>query len=78
MSGHNNSITFNLDISSEEFLHYYKGVIQNVIVTTNENRTIQFPATFIQKFLSHDGVRGRFRLIYDQNHKLVSIDRVSN
>ena len=77
MSGNNNSISFELNISNEDFLNYYIGVVKNVVVTTADNKTFQFPASFIQKFLCHDGIRGKFKLIYDQNHKLVSINRLS-
>jgi len=77
MNGNNNSISFELNISSEEYLPYYKGIVKNVVVTTADNKTIQFPASFIQKFLSHDGIRGKFKLIFDHDHKLISIDRLN-
>jgi len=68
---------FELDISQEQFLHYYKGNVSQVLVTSLDNIKIQFPAQFIQKFVTHNGIKGRFRIIFDENNKLVSLNRVN-
>lgn len=70
------TLYFDLDISKEQFLQYYQGDVSYVMVTTSDNMTVQFPAHFIRKFVSHTGIKGRFRIIYDENNKLVSISKV--
>jgi len=69
-------VYFNIDISEHEYIDYYRGKAKNVIVTTEDNRTIQFPARLLQQFVQHTGIKGRFRIIYSSENKLISIDRV--
>jgi hypothetical protein len=71
------TLYFNLDISHDEFLCYYKGIVNQVIVTTADNTKIQFPVQFIKKFVRHDGIHGRFKIVYDENNKLVSLDKLA-
>jgi len=37
---------------------------------------IKFPASSLRQFLTHEGVSGRFRLLFDENHKLISIEKI--
>ena len=64
-----------MDLDYAECLLYYSGQINQVIVTTEDHINIQFPAQFIRRFVQADGVHGRFRLVFDGNNKLVSLDR---
>ncbi|HEC29072.1 MAG TPA: DUF2835 family protein [Gammaproteobacteria bacterium] len=75
MSNEKNVQYFDLDISRDEFIYYYNGTVKNILVTTMENKKVQFPASMVQKFVDHYGVRGRFKIIYDNNNKLISINR---
>ena len=77
MNRQSTTLYFNLDISHEQCLLYYQGTIHHVMVTTDDNIKIQFPAQFIHKFVRQDGVRGRFRLVFDENNKLLSLDRIN-
>jgi hypothetical protein len=45
------------------------------MVSTDDDIKIQFPAQFIHKFVRQNGIHGRFRLVFDENNKLVSLDR---
>ncbi|NOX52737.1 MAG: DUF2835 domain-containing protein, partial [Gammaproteobacteria bacterium] len=38
---------------------------------------VQFPINALRRFVEHDGVRGRFRLVTDQEHRLRRVERVS-
>jgi len=71
------TLYFNLDISHEEILCYYKGIVNQVIVTAADNTKIQFPVQFIKKYVEHNGVHGRFKIVYDENNKLVSLDKLT-
>jgi len=69
-------LLISLDISPEEFLRYYEGRANAVIATAQDGRRVQFPANILRRFLTANGVCGRFRLRYDDKNRLVSISRV--
>jgi hypothetical protein len=68
---------FSLHISHDEFLRVYQGRARYVIVTDDTGRRVQLPASRFLPFVSTLGVRGRFRLITDDDHKFVSLERLS-
>ncbi|EEZ00089.1 hypothetical protein VOA_000137 [Vibrio sp. RC586] len=65
---------FSLNISYQTFLAHYSGAASNVIVTTEQGLKLQLPATRLRPFLSHIGVKGRFRLTTDQNNRFVKLE----
>lgn len=67
------SVRFRLAISSEEYLAFYRGSAQEVVVRADDNRVVRFPASAIREFVTHDGVSGVFEIVFDDNNKLVSI-----
>lgn len=73
-----NEIRFRIAISAQEYLRYYQGTADSVQITTSDGRLIRFPANALQKFVDRSGVNGSFRIVFDQNNKLVSVDRISN
>ena len=75
MSSDSQESFFSIDIKENEFISYYSGKVKNIIVRSEDNKTIQFPAQLLQQFVSHSGIKGRFRIRYGKNHKLLSIDR---
>ena len=70
-------MTFSLNISSEKYLHYYQGSAKAVVVTTDDGRTLKFPANNLQKFVTHDGIQGRFEVVFDRDNKIVNFRRIS-
>jgi hypothetical protein len=66
-----------LNISPEEFVEWYRGTAQVVIAQSEEGLTVQFPASILQRFVTKEGVQGRFELTYDEANRFVSIDRVN-
>ncbi len=73
-----NEVRFRIEISAQDYLRYYQGEIDAVQVKTSNGRVIQFPAGALQKYVDQNGVNGSFRIIYDENNKLVRLERVSN
>jgi hypothetical protein len=67
---------FSLNLSSHQVLGYYRGQVRTIVATLDDGRTIQFPASALQKVVNEEGVRGRFRLVMDANHKLQGLERV--
>lgn len=65
---------FSISITQAEFLPYYQGTVQNVVVTTTQGIKVQFPAMHLRKYLTSQGVRGHFCLT-TKNNKFVSIEK---
>ena len=70
------SIRFQLAISAEEYLAYYQGSAQVVVVRSEDNKTIRFPASAIREFVTHDGIFGDFEIAFDENNKLIAIQSI--
>jgi len=60
---------FDLDVSPEEYLNYYRGVLKQVMVRSTGGETVQFPASLLQPFLLPEGIHGRFILTCDEHFK---------
>ena len=73
---YSSSIRFRLAISAEEYLAYYQGGAREVVVRSDDNRIVRFPASAIRKFVTHDGIFGNFEITYDENNKLIAIQPI--
>jgi len=69
---------FRLGIEAEKYLAYYKGIARDIVVRSEDNINIKFPADAIRKFLTHEGVFGLFEIQFDENNKLIEIIKVSD
>lgn len=72
-----NEIRFRLAISAQEYLRYYQGEVDSVRVEIIGGKSFQFPANALQKHVDKSGVNGSFRIVFDDNHKMVSMERLS-
>jgi hypothetical protein len=70
-------IRFSLDLSSDEYLRYYRGSAQSVLVQAEDGRRVRLPAANLRPFLLADGIRGRFELSLNDNNSLLNIRRLS-
>ena len=70
------SIRFRLAISAEDYLAYYQGSAQEVVVRSDDNKIVRFPASAIRKFVTHDGIFGNFEMTFDENNKLIEIQAI--
>ena len=68
---------FTLDISPEKFQRYYEGSARFVHVLTDDGRTLGFPLTAIQKYVTHTGIQGYFEIVFDDQFKLVELKKIS-
>ena len=68
---------FQLRISPEAYLDYYRGRARAVVVTTDDGTSLQFPASFLLKFVTGAGIDGRFEILCDANHKCVEMKRLA-
>jgi hypothetical protein len=47
---------FQLHITPEEYLDYYRGTILHVITRCTDGQTVQFPASLLQRFVTVEGI----------------------
>ena len=70
------NLEFTLHFTPDEVLRYYRGEARTVVARLDDGRTVQFPAGALQKVVTPEGVHGRFRLRFDENHKFKGLERV--
>ena len=68
-------VTVRLNISPERFQAYYQGIVEHVVATASDGRTVKFPARVLRPFLSYQGVQGTFEITCDASMKFQSICR---
>ncbi len=70
-------VEFDLFISRDEYLKHYQTSGQaQVIVRAVDGRKVQFPASILQRFVLHEGVRGRFVIRFDPQGRFQAIERL--
>lgn len=70
-------IRFHLALPAEKYLAYYQGKARDIVVRSEDNRNIKFPASAIRNFLTHDGIFGLFEIQFDENNKLIRIKQIN-
>lgn len=70
-------VRFQLSLSTEKYMAYYKGQASSIQVRSLENKTIRFPASAIRPFLMHDGIHGVFEIHFDEHNKLKEIIKLN-
>ncbi len=66
---------FSLNISPSEYLRYYQGSAGRVIVRASDGRNLSIPAMKLRGFVTTEGIKGRFCIIVDQDHRFISLER---
>ena len=67
---------FQLNLSDQKYLDYYRGSIKQVLVQCTDGVTIEFPASLLTKFVTSTGVHGRFVLTCDDEQKGSELSRL--
>jgi hypothetical protein len=68
---------FQLRVSVNAYLDYYRGTVRQMIVRATTGHTIQFPASLLQEFVTTEGIHGTFVLTCDEHHKCVGLQRLA-
>lgn len=66
---------FNINITYDEFLPYYQGRVNTIVVMSTEGQRIQFPAIHIRKYLLSSGIKGYF-CMQTENNKFLLLERI--
>lgn len=69
-------LTFVLHITPDQYLAYYNGAAKTIAVKTEDGLSLKFPANALQKFITREGIHGRFKISFDQNNKLTGVSRL--
>ena len=69
---------FHLDLTPEEYLDYYRGVLRQVMVASKDGLTVQFPASLLQPFLTPEGIHGDFVLTCNERFKQADLKRLKD
>ncbi|MDF0752443.1 DUF2835 domain-containing protein [Marinobacter sp. 71-i] len=69
-------IIVDVDISPDEWIKLYEGTATDVHTTARDGRSVRFPARILSRFYLKDGIRGSFRIFFDDAGKFTSIERL--
>jgi hypothetical protein len=67
---------FELAITSEKYLDYYRGLAHEVVARCVNGQTIQFPASLLTQFVTVAGIHGRFVLTCNDKHRGAVLQRL--
>lgn len=70
-------LTFRMAINVDEASRYYRGTARFVVVRAENGQKVQFPAHHIRRFIDSFGVNGYFSIVFDDDHKLIALNKVS-
>ena len=71
------ALVIDLSFSSSQVVGYYRGQVRTIRARATNGQTVQFPASALQKFILQDGVHGRFRIVFDEHYKFVTLEAIS-
>ncbi|WP_111641892.1 DUF2835 domain-containing protein [Marinimicrobium alkaliphilum] len=70
------AIYLNLSVSAEEYQRLYQGTAYHVLATSVDGRRVRFPAWVLQKFVTREGIRGRFCIRFNDENRFESIEKI--
>ncbi|MCR8915468.1 DUF2835 family protein [Marinobacter panjinensis] len=69
-------IIVDVEISPDEWIKLYQGTATDVRTTARDGRSVRFPARILSRFYLKEGIRGSFRILFDDAGKFTSIERL--
>ncbi|MGD2008996.1 MAG: DUF2835 family protein [Cellvibrionales bacterium] len=69
--------TFDLVLTPDQILLFYKARKNRVQVTARDGRTINLPWELLKPHVTRNGIQGSFVIHFDQNHKCERLSRLS-
>ncbi|REC94813.1 uncharacterized protein DUF2835 [Kushneria indalinina DSM 14324] len=67
------SIDIALNISAEQCRAHYAGAADSIRTRTLDGRSVVLPSRVLHHIIGRDGVRGTYRVTFDDNGRFVSI-----
>lgn len=69
-------VSVTLAIDRDQYLKHYRDGVRDVVATSNDGKTLRFPANILRGVVTHDGVRGTFVISYSAQGRFTGIRRV--
>lgn len=69
------TVVVDLSISADQYVRHYHGPGAVVLARSRDGRKVQFPASILQRFVTHAGISGCFEIRFDSHGKFLSIQR---
>ena len=66
-------INVNLVLTAAQVRDYYRGSVRYVVAYAEDGRTVQLPIKVLHKYISNEGISGKFVVTTDKNFKFKSI-----
>lgn len=70
------AVIVDLAIGADEFERWYCGAAKEVLARAVDGRKVRFPAAILRPYITHAGIYGRFRILFDDNNRFSRIDRI--
>lgn len=69
-------IIVDITIPADEFIRHYQ--VSGAVVATHsrDGRSVRFPASILQRFVSHEGIAGSFEITFTDAGKFASVRRL--
>jgi hypothetical protein len=69
---------FRLNITADQYVHHYSGLIRQVVAKCADGRNVQFPASLLRKHITSAGIHGYFVLTCDDSHTDSTLQRIGS
>jgi hypothetical protein len=66
---------FSMGLPAHKLKEYYRGNVQNVVITTDEGLRLQLPIDVFRPYVTQAGIYGFFTVCVDDDHKLLRLDK---
>lgn len=70
------AVMVNLVIAADEYQRLYQGVVRDVLAQSVDGRRVRFPAAILRPYVTHSGISGRFRIVFDEQNRFQSIEKI--
>ncbi|MSU24926.1 MAG: DUF2835 family protein [Opitutus sp.] len=67
---------FELSLSPTRYVDYYRGKVRHVVVQCTTGQNVRFPASLLRRFVSPEGIIGKFALTCDERNKCIGLERI--
>lgn len=67
------TVIFDLNIPRDEWLKIYRGEAKDVFAVSRAGVRVRFPASILQKYVTHFGVVGAYEVCFDDGGKFQGI-----
>ncbi|RDL43152.1 DUF2835 domain-containing protein [Marinomonas piezotolerans] len=68
-------IIIDVDLSAHQYKEMYRGTKKYLVAQSRDGRKVQLPLSVFQRFVTLKGVYGVFEIEFDENRKLVGIEK---